>query len=105
MSIIDHTPSRGRYVEGCRCDGCTHANAEYHRARHKPKVLLPAEPLLAMFPDMSDDEIGEAVGVNRHTVSRWRENGLSLTVGDRIAIAMGKHPILVWGASYWSASL
>jgi len=30
--MTEHTPSRGRYVRGCRCAGCTEANRLYHQA-------------------------------------------------------------------------
>lgn len=26
---IEHVPTRGRYKQGCRCDGCRAANAAY----------------------------------------------------------------------------
>lgn len=31
MPAGPHTPSRGRYVEGCRCDGCKEKNTRYIR--------------------------------------------------------------------------
>jgi DNA-binding XRE family transcriptional regulator len=58
-----------------------------------------------MFADMTDDDIGHRLGVNRQTIARWRDNGLSLTVGDRIAVSLGLHPVLIWQDDYWKATL
>lgn len=32
MTLPDHTPSRGQYVNGCRCDGCRAAATAYQVA-------------------------------------------------------------------------
>lgn len=33
------TPSRGRYVQGCRCDGCRKAERDYKRLYRLHKAL------------------------------------------------------------------
>ena len=58
-----------------------------------------------MFRGLSDEEIGFRLGMNRHTVRRWRRKGISLTVGDKVAISLGMHPLLIWKSDYWKASL
>jgi hypothetical protein len=58
-----------------------------------------------MFQGLSDDEIAFRLGMNRHTIRRWRQKGISLTVGDRVAISLGVHPLLIWKSDYWKASL
>jgi hypothetical protein len=102
---MSHLGSRGRYVDGCRCAPCTDANSQYHRERRARRVNLPVEPLLAMFHDVPDDEIAHRLGVSRQTLMRWRDKGLTLTVGDRIAINLGTHPFVIWGNHYWEATL
>lgn len=58
-----------------------------------------------MFEGLSDEETGHRLGVNRHTIARWRTDGLSLTAGDKVAISLGLHPVLIWKSDYWKASL
>jgi hypothetical protein len=105
MTAPSHTGTRGRYVEGCRCSPCTQANNRYHRSRRAHRVNLPAEPLLAMYQGVPEEEIAHRLGVGRHTLNRWRQNGLTLTSGDRIAISLGTHPYVIWGNHYWEATL
>lgn len=66
-----------------------------------------ARVLLDYFDEETDDEIiGEALGVGRSTVNKWR-NGKSHMVGpyraDVLACRLGKHPALVWGRLWWTA--
>lgn len=39
MTAADHTPSRGRYIHGCRCDGCRAAAARYQYTRRRAREL------------------------------------------------------------------
>jgi hypothetical protein len=45
--VRKHAGTRGRYVEGCRCKGCTAANARYQRRwmflNYIPKQAAPKQ--------------------------------------------------------------
>jgi hypothetical protein len=73
----------------------------------QPAKTLDARLLLALFdPDTDDDAIGEALGVGRSTVNKWR-NGraymINLYRADTLAIRLGYHPALIWGSDWWAA--
>lgn len=76
-------PSRGRYVQGCRCDGCRAANsAYYHEATRKALLVeigedvstfVDAEPVRRkvrqlMSQGMTQREICRVSGVSRTTM-------------------------------------
>jgi hypothetical protein len=70
-----------------------------------PRATFDARVLLALFDDETDDDtIGDALGVGRSTVNKWR-NGKGHMIGpyraDRLAISVGLHPALVWGRQWW----
>lgn len=64
-------------------------------------------PVLARFgPDARDAEIAEACGVTRHAVAKWRHHGrMSQWTADRVAVALGLHPCLLWGDEWWESAL
>lgn len=77
------------------------------RVPRQPAKTLDARLLLALFdPDTDDDAIGEALGVGRSTVNKWR-NGrahmINLYRADTLAIRLGYHPALIWGSEWWAA--
>lgn len=80
-------------------------------------MRLPSAPLLAVFnraarakgyigtrEDSSHpglEEFAEAIGVWYRSLARARDEGfISLTLADRIAVALDLHPILIWPAEY-----
>lgn len=88
----------------------------HHRTKPGPKVgrrlpLAPLEEALAggdadirkraNIPITNDGTvlvayIAHVCGVNRITVYRWRDTGLSTYQADRAAVAVGLHPLNVW---------
>jgi len=79
--------------------------------RHGPMPLprlFDARILFDLFDEDSDDAlIGEALGVGRTQVNKWRNNrNYLLTVyhADRIAIRIGTHPSLLWGRQWWETA-
>ncbi len=51
---------------------------------------------------MKAPELADVFGVDDRTVRRWRAQGLSIEQADRLAIAAGLHPAIVWGPE-WDA--
>jgi hypothetical protein len=47
--------------------------------------------------------VADICGVPRHTVHRWRADGLSLRHADHAACALGLHPLEVWPDHYLPA--
>lgn len=71
----------------------------YVAARHRPVSRGPAHarwtcPFTAV-------DLAEEVGVSQRQVHRWRAQGLSWMVADRVAVALGTHPAIVWGNAFW----
>lgn len=54
-----------------------------------------ADPNLA-----SCAELAELVGVTSRTWGRWRHTGIRLTAADRAAVAIGRHPLDIWGGDF-----
>lgn len=104
MTAPTHVGTRGRYVEGCRCEPCTRANNSYQRSRRSKRVNLPSEPLLSMYEGVPDEEVANRLGISRATLLRWKTRGISLTAGDRVAVRLGVHPLFIWGGDYWKAT-
>ena len=82
-----------------------HLMTEQPKRQRKDSRPFDARVLLTYFDDDTEDEvIGEALGVGRSTVNKWR-NGKSYMLGiyraDTLAIRLGKHPSLVWGDLWW----
>jgi hypothetical protein len=82
-------------------------------------MKLPARPLLAVFErtarqqgyigtDVRGGErypglmaFADVIGIGRRAIERARADGVvDLTTADRVAIALGLHPILVWPGEY-----
>jgi hypothetical protein len=45
---------------------------------------------------LSLNHLAERVGVHHRQVLRWRDQGLNVYAADRVAVAMGLHPLLLW---------
>lgn len=49
--------------------------------------------------------VAELVGVSARTVHRWKRDGLSARQADRLAVALGFHPLHLWpewGSAPWA---
>ena len=66
-----------------------------------------ARVLFSLFDEGTDDSlIGDALGVGRVQVSKWRRgHSFMLTEyhADRIAIRIGTHPAMLWGRQWWES--
>lgn len=40
--------------------------------------------------------LSELTGINRRTLCRWTREGIDFLNADRIAVAIGLHPSLIW---------
>ena len=81
------------------------------KRRHGPSPLprlFDARVVFALFDEECDDTlIGEALGVGRTQVNRWRNNRnylLTAYHADRIAIRIGTHPANLWGRQWWETA-
>lgn len=70
---------------------CAHLDRAGAHSRHGDT----SDPNLA-----SADELGAAVGVTGRTWTRWRETGIRITQADRAAVAVGDHPLDIWGDDF-----
>ena len=55
---------------------------------------LPLDPLVRMYGSVS--MLAIALGRHRTQVSEWNANGIPVVSADRVAVALGMHPIEVW---------
>ena len=65
-------------------------------ARRKPRLLWPFANLDAIYPGLTNRQIGDLLGVSRDTVIRWRRDGIPDRSSDRVAVSLGRHPEQVW---------
>lgn len=49
-----------------------------------------------------DTAVAEAVGRSRRVVQRWKHDGITIDMADEIAVALGAHPIELWGSTAWN---
>ena len=61
-----------------------------------PERLLPAEPLLLVLGMSSLRTLADKLDVNVRTVQRYLSSGLTFDQADRIACALGMHPLEIW---------
>lgn len=57
---------------------------------------LPSEPVIGVLGDVPDGIAGERMGVSRTTWLKWRRSGIPERHADRVAIALGFHPVELW---------
>lgn len=58
------------------------------RSLNKPEELLE--------PDGAVRALAELAGFAPRSIHRWRHAGLTELVADRVAIALGAHPAVIW---------
>lgn len=62
---------------------------------------LPLEPLYQLAarqnPEVSVRVFADMVGTSDRNVTRWKNEGIPWYSADEAAIALGYHPMLVWG--------
>ncbi len=58
-----------------------------------------------MFTGLPDAEICYRLNITTHTLERWKVCGITLSAGDRVAVSLGMHPLVIWKTDYWRASL
>ncbi len=64
------------------------------------RKYLPAAPLFKYFsPEMNDKDIAAAMGTTRRRIHDFRLPNFHITwlEADRYAIAIGLHPLYIWG--------
>jgi hypothetical protein len=79
-----------------------------HKGPQPLPRLFDARVFFALFDAECDDTlIGEALGVGRTQVNKWRNNQgylLNAYRADRIAIRIGTHPSMLWGRQWWATA-
>lgn len=108
MKPIPHGTESG-YRRGCKCDPCKAShNARIRMNQQQRKqnkhLRLSFTEIENLFTEgTADERIAEVIGVNRQSVRRYRAEGMSLTVADRVATKLGFHPLSIWENEYWTA--
>ena len=71
---------------------------------------LPIEPLLQLCAarhhtnadDVTVEQLAVMCSVDVRTIARWKaDRRLPVIAADRVAISLGYHPAIVWGASWF----
>lgn len=60
--------------------------------------------LTMLIDGMDDGALSAMLGLSRSTIYRYRTHGLTLAAADRLAVALGTHPALIWPDMYKEAS-
>lgn len=62
-----------------------------------------SEYLAEEYPGLewTDAEISRRVNLSRHTVKKYRAEGIPIFTADEIAVSLGVHPCRIW-ARWWS---
>jgi hypothetical protein len=61
-----------------------------------PLPQFPFDPIVALYPQHTDNELADELGVTRRQVQRYRAQGLSLWTADSVACAVDYHPEVLW---------
>ena len=63
---------------------------------------LPFRPLERLRTDeMTDVDFAAHLGVERTTIRKWRQGGISLYTADSLVCRLGFHPTYFWGDAYF----
>lgn len=65
--------------------------------------MLPFDPIGLEFPGFTNREIGEQCGVDRRQILRWQRDGIPVSLADRLACLIGRHPLALWGRDWLRA--
>lgn len=63
---------------------------------------LPFAPLLACSGEPTLSAFARRVGAAPEHVSVINRDGITVRLGDRWAVALGTHPVLVWGDEFYA---
>ena len=108
MKPIPHGTESG-YKRGCRCQPCRQAhtnrvNMNNKQRRSTREQRLSFTEIEKLFSQTATaQEIAEAIGISRACVRRYKAEGMSLIVADRVATKLGFHPLCIWEEQYWTA--
>lgn len=64
---------------------------------------LPLGPVLRRMKNQEapEAELARTLRVDSHRVAEWKVKGLHFWAADRVAVALGNHPAVIWGPSWW----
>lgn len=86
-------------TNGCRCGLCWEANDLCDRYRAKRLPVQPfVDALHAAGLSLKGFETSTGINIHRHVRART----VDLTNADRLAVTLGMHPVMVWGADWIS---
>ena len=97
------------YRYGCKCDPCRRAHStatstRNQRRRRTKLNRLSFDPVMQLFDDEATaNDMADAIGVHPSAIKRYKAEGLSLDLADRVAVSLGFHPLSIWGNAYWTA--
>jgi lambda repressor-like predicted transcriptional regulator len=57
-------------------------------------IRLPIDPVLAVVPGRR--ALARRTGMSLRTIGRWCDNGVPYEASDRLAVALGYHPLELW---------
>ena len=90
-------------AEKCRCDLCRRAHSEYVKEwkanRYGPRTYgkrWPVRPLFDAAETTTVLELARLTDIPARTIHRWMNAGISDRQADRVAVALGLHPSLIW---------
>jgi transcriptional regulator with XRE-family HTH domain len=63
-------------------------------------ATVPLDDLRRVERCANNTQLAEALGVTRRAVQRWQTKGIPWPTADKLAIAAGSHPVLVWGDAW-----
>lgn len=74
-------------------DACALRRRRHNRGR-PPVHRFPWDPIAEL--GYNDRQVAGWCGVSPGSVPEWKRRGLSVDQADRVAIALGRHPIELW---------
>lgn len=60
---------------------------------------LPLAPLIDATGSRTQTDLALRTGCHVRTVQRWRD-GLTVNAADQVAVALGRHPVTIWGEDW-----
>jgi hypothetical protein len=97
--ITEHGASMYRR-RGCRCDVCrvgmSQTRKKYRPLAMSSDVRLDAKPLIEFLTKAEQLQY-----LDKHTVARWWQNGLSVYTADKWCLRFGLHPAEIFGHKFY----